>query len=351
MPRDNIRLSIIIPIYNAAPFVQRCILSIEKQDISKDEYEIICINDGSTDNSGSILKKLKLEFDNIVLFEQENKGVSVARNKGIDLARGKYLMMIDADDFLKPHVLNSRLDLMEQNDLDVGYCTLTVLDEDLKDVFRYDPEYDPNNIQSGIDYEIKHERGNSEVRDANRSVAIFFKKSFLDKHQLRYIEGIVYLEDGEFMARVNCLANRVVFINGVFYLRTTIEGSATQSKLALSQRARQGFLKAASNLMQFKQNYCTHQKEKDYLNQHIIHLTIMYLVTLRRLSYLKQYSQLKRALKSNGLWKLETVGCTRYYKRIGNYYNHSIHLFYVYWLMRIIYKSLKIRVERLVNRP
>ena len=88
-------LSIIIPIYNVAPYVERCIRSLEDQDIPKDDYEIICINDGSPDNCREIVEQLQQEFSNIILINQENQGVSMARNNGIDLSEGKYLLFVD----------------------------------------------------------------------------------------------------------------------------------------------------------------------------------------------------------------------------------------------------------------
>ena len=78
------QLSIIIPMYNVAPYVERCIRSLEDQDIPRNEYELICINDGSPDNCREIVEQLQLEFSNIVLINQINQGVSVARNNGID---------------------------------------------------------------------------------------------------------------------------------------------------------------------------------------------------------------------------------------------------------------------------
>ena len=85
---SNLQLSIILPIYNVAPYVEKCIRSLEDQDIPKDTYEIICVNDGSPDNSQQIVEKLQQEFSNIILINQKNQGVSVARNVGIEKARG-----------------------------------------------------------------------------------------------------------------------------------------------------------------------------------------------------------------------------------------------------------------------
>lgn len=99
------KLSIIVPVYNAEEYIEGCVNSLLKQDLSEQEYEIILINDGSTDNSPKLAQKLKEQNNNIVLLSQENKGQSVARNKGMDIAKGKYIMFVDADDKLYPNVI------------------------------------------------------------------------------------------------------------------------------------------------------------------------------------------------------------------------------------------------------
>jgi glycosyltransferase involved in cell wall biosynthesis len=341
------RLSIIVPIYNVELYVERCLRSLENQDILKDDYEIICINDGSSDASRSVVIRLQKEFSNISLLDQENYGVSIARNNGINRAQGNYIMMVDADDYLEPNVLNNKLGIMDKFDLDIGFCGYTILNDALNVEYCYDPLFNAINVLSGIEYEYAYERSQSEIREPHRSWAIFLKSRFLNLNNLRYLVGVPYLEDGEFMARVTCLAKRARFINGLFYLKTTRSGSATISTLFHSEKARNGFLKAANHLLQFKNKSSLNVEQKVFMNLPIIHFTVMYLISYEKVDYLKHYTELYNSLKKGPLNKLDTEGCTNFYRKLGSYYNFSILGFYLYWMFHRLSKSLKIRYKKI----
>ena len=344
------RLSLLIPMYNVEPYVERCLRSLEDQDIPRNEYEIICINDGSPDDCRGVVERLQREYDNILLIDQENQGVSRARNNGMDMASGKYLFMVDPDDYLLPNVLKERLDIMEKNDLDVGSAGYVILDEDLKEEYRYDPVFDSNKVISGIDlYRLKSDQSAVDLEDPHRSVSYFFKTGFLNSNNIRYLTDVPFLEDGELMARILCLAKRTAVLNGPVYMRTTRPGSATHSKLFNSERARTGFLKAANNLHQFKQNDCKNEVQAEFINQFIVHFTIISIASIEFREYLRQYSSLHQALKKGPLRKLETKGISDRYARWGKAYNISIHCFYLYWFFDRLRMSLRWRMKKLFS--
>ena len=108
----KVDLSIIIPIYNASLLINRCLDSIFHQT-TQYFYEVILIDDGSTDNSVDIIKARKEE--NIILFQQQNAGPSVARNKGVELAHGKYVTFIDADDYWEDGYIDSLARFLEKH--------------------------------------------------------------------------------------------------------------------------------------------------------------------------------------------------------------------------------------------
>ena len=95
-----VKISVIIPVYNIGKFLSKCLDSCIRQTLY--DVEFICINDGSTDNSGEILKSYAKIDPRFRIIEQENQGVSAARNVGIDKAAGEWIMFLDSDDFLEP---------------------------------------------------------------------------------------------------------------------------------------------------------------------------------------------------------------------------------------------------------
>lgn len=107
-------LSLIVPVYNAERYIAQCLDSLLNQDLSARDYEIICVNDGSKDNSLSVLEHYAGVHSNIRIVNKENGGVTTARNAGLEAARGDFIWFIDADDLVKENIL-ARLKAMVPN--------------------------------------------------------------------------------------------------------------------------------------------------------------------------------------------------------------------------------------------
>lgn len=113
-------ISIIIPVYNAEKYINRCIKSIVNQ--SYQELEIIVVNDGSTDDSLSICATLAMQDNRIKVISQDNGGVSKARNTGLRLAKGEYVMFLDSDDYMLPGMCKTMLDVLHSKQVDCVIC-------------------------------------------------------------------------------------------------------------------------------------------------------------------------------------------------------------------------------------
>nr|WP_299341993.1 glycosyltransferase family 2 protein [Allomuricauda sp.] len=110
------KISFVIPAYNAEKFIRKCVESITSQGVSEENYEVIVVNDGSKDQTESICKELAKEYRSFRFFSNENHGPGYTRNYGIRNAKGKYIWCIDADDYLSPHILESVLQELSSND-------------------------------------------------------------------------------------------------------------------------------------------------------------------------------------------------------------------------------------------
>ena len=98
-------LSFIVPVYNVEKYLEECLDSLLDQDIEKSDYEIICVNDGSTDGSLAILREYEAKYANIRVIDKKNGGVSSVRNAGIEAAKGDYVWMVDSDDLIAHYFL------------------------------------------------------------------------------------------------------------------------------------------------------------------------------------------------------------------------------------------------------
>lgn len=113
-------ISVIVPVYNSGPYLKQCLNSILEQSCK--DIEVICVNDGSSDDSQQILTEAAQQDVRIKILSQRNSGVSSARNAGLNIARGKYITFVDSDDELEPDMYEVLLNLAEKYHADVAHC-------------------------------------------------------------------------------------------------------------------------------------------------------------------------------------------------------------------------------------
>lgn len=210
-------ISIIVPCYNVGKYAKRCISSIMEQ--SYEDIEIITVNDGSKDDTLSILESLASKDNRIHIINKENAGVSAARNSGLEVATGEYVVFVDGDDYLAPDYVEYMLSLAKRSDAD--FCMS-------KNCFYRDtePQVEHDNIQ------IMTPAQATALLISPRVIVgcwnKMFKRSFLNKFRLSFSTSLFYGEGLNFIIKASQLANNVAAgERKVYYYRRNNEASAT----------------------------------------------------------------------------------------------------------------------------
>ncbi len=199
------KLSIIVPCYNVENHIIRCLNSLVNQNLNPEDFEIIVIDDGSSDNSIALVKEFIIKNENTVLYIQENKGLGAVRNRGIKLAKGDYIYFIDSDDYLANNTMSIILDHSIKNDVEIlGFQTILTEDLYLSES-KTDNLFDEINISTGIEFMLKSK--------LHRSEAWWYilKRKFLVTTGYTFEEG-KFMEDIVFTFRILTDAKRFSFL-------------------------------------------------------------------------------------------------------------------------------------------
>lgn len=217
------KISIIIPVYNGSEYIERCILSCETQNLDKNEFEIIVVNDGSTDNTLHIISSLCSSFKNIKIINVTNQGQSVARNIAIQYAEAEYMWFVDADDCISYNCLSKIYEILKSNDLD-ALCVY----KDANVSF----------IKDAVDTSIRSsEIVNGEIYLTNYTPVTLapwgyvFSKEFWNSHDFMFIPGIYY-EDAQLIPIVLSYVTKICVIDScAYYNYITRNGSTMLSPI------------------------------------------------------------------------------------------------------------------------
>ncbi len=224
-------LSIIVPFYNVEKYISKCLDSLLDQNFN--DYEIICINDCSPDNSREIVLEYSAKHKNIKLIEHKtNKKVGGARNTGLMQAKGKYIWFVDSDDYIEPNSLNQLVNTCTTNDLDVlAFNIKTVTDDGSiiqnENAFK---KYQTETLNGSIflDYTF----GNQLIFNLGYPYRAIFQKKHLININATFPENISYGEETTYMARCIVHAKRVMSFSDAFYCYRQNPSSIT-SKLEI----------------------------------------------------------------------------------------------------------------------
>lgn len=237
-----LKLSIVIPVYNVEQYVGRCLESCLDQDLPKDEYEIIVVNDGTKDNSVQVIEKYITPENNVTLVHRENGGLSAARNTGLKHAQGEYVWFVDSDDTITPGSLKAIVEGCTNNIDMLGIQYRLVYDDVSKN----------KTICSAIVNGIKD--GRYVTKYGHLAIPVQFciyRHEFLIKNNLLFAEGKVH-EDSEFKPRAIYLAGRIATIDYVCY--NYYKGNSDSITANYSYRNVDGYMFAAESINRFCAN-------------------------------------------------------------------------------------------------
>lgn len=183
---DECMFSVIVPAYNAQDYIKRCVDSVFNGIGDQTEYELLVVDDGSSDKTGALLDELEALHEKMYVTHTDNQGVSHARNTALEKAVGKYIIFLDADDYLLEGWFAKALTLAE-NDADFTVVDFVKGYEDGKEkIIRYEPEGDL--------YEWCREKFLTSVQ-MNPVWSRLYKRELIEKHRIRFDESVDYGED------------------------------------------------------------------------------------------------------------------------------------------------------------
>lgn len=305
-----VKVSVIIPVYNAEKHLKECIDSLVSQTLP--ELEFIFVNDGSVDASAQLIASYQAADSRIVLLNQENQGVSVARNKGIAIAQGDYIGFVDADDTVALDFFEQHYTLAVQQQVDIVISNFMKEQGGhiihVKSTVSSEKVLDKNDITTDL---LPVFFQNSSLNNCWNKL---FSKKLLREFDIKFPVGVALGEDGIFNVLAFSNANSVYFTNYSGYLYKEVDGSATRDLV------KKNYFKRALEVYNFdystilKSNY-NHEKLEEWrsirLVENVLSFTNLYLEPnpsvslLFGLRYVKQ--MIYHPIVENSIQKYENI--------------------------------------------
>ena len=217
-------LSVIIPVYNVEEYLEQCLDSVINQNLR--DIEIICVNDGSTDNSLNILEKFASKDKRVRIISKKNGGQASARNLGIRVANGEYIAFVDSDDFIKEDMFSKLYDAAENNDLDLAMCKVSLYDN-ISGKIDNNAWYYKLGVFENFNKKIFNHIDTYEFT-CNISVTPYnkiYKSSLLKENDIQFPEGLIF-EDEKFFYDVYLRAKKISVVDDfLYYYRVNRKGS------------------------------------------------------------------------------------------------------------------------------
>jgi len=314
MLNKDIFISIVIPIYNAESYLEECLQSILNQTIINN-IELICVNDGSSDNSLDILNIYKTKFPNMVILNQENAGSAIARNNGFQIAKGEFIYFVDNDDYLAtPTCLQELYNIAKKDSLDIlNFNHLIFKNNSLHKVAI---TRDNGTIYTGKEYLASSKKGNI----TNTPWDKLLKRSYLKDINFYYTKGVTS-DDAEALFRLFYDAAKVSFIDNFAYVyRRRPDSVMTGEKT-------EKYVLSAKKILETYTNYYnkeTNKGIKRFLKSLIFNRLLSYYeLIFQNKEFFNKYKDNYESYKEKYLNKLEIFFMNNEEKYLNKYKNST----------------------------
>lgn len=311
-------ISIIIPVYNVEEYLSECIDSMVKQPLN--DYEVILVDDGSTDGSPAICDDYARRFSQIIVIHKDNGGVSSARNTALDVAKGEWIWFVDADDMImNGHILETLLET--KADLIMFGCQ-ELLDNKIAGTMTYDDCKDMTKdrfLESHVSYFVWN---------------MLFKRDVIEKYHLRFTEGVRMGEDLEFQYKYLIHSQHPISISTPLYIYRKRQGSAVNNSNSRNHAVTDSLI-ILKNLLDYIQDYSV--KETAWINLRLQGLMKSLLYSAyhagKELSHRKIQKDVRDAMQS--------------YKKIGFHTFDTLKMrlaycsVYLYYTLNFVYLKIK----------
>ncbi len=318
------KFSIIIPVYNVEPYLRDCLNSIVAQ--SYHDYEVICVNDGSTDGSLAILLEYESKYANIVVIDSLNGGTASARNKGLEVAQGDYIWFVDSDDWIEKDALQLLNDKLTDKTLDV-LCFNGKLKYEEDGRIEQDSGFEEN-LLSGWEYYNKY----ALIKRKFHFVCVvlrLYRREFLIQNGLYFKNGVSF-EDNLWIPVVFYYAQTIRSISAVLYTYRIRQGSKMHT---VNEKALIGLIDVANELSRFF--IPLKEIDKSVIYREIAGKYFLCIILSTENRYGLKYIQLKSLIN----WEnLHTVCKYPRHKRMFLFLRLNIYLFKVYILVEGVIK-------------
>ncbi|MDC2864547.1 glycosyltransferase [Bacillus sp. BP-3] len=321
----SIKVSVIIPVYNAGKYITQCVESLLNQTL--EQCEFIFINDGSTDNSREIIEGYKELDRRIILINQENQGVSIARNKGLSVATGEYVGFVDADDYIEGKMYEILYNSAKQDDCDVVISNINGEMEGHKVAIRYPFPVDTvlkkeYIYQELLPYFLKTDHLNTAVNK-------IYKNKIMNENDVKFPEKVTLGEDGMFNIEFFSNATSMKYINYAGYHYREVTGSATRNIVE------KDYFKRAVEVynMDLPQIYTdkvdkvmVHQLKSIKFINNVMSYIYIYFTPSKDVSFSMRYKYVKNMIQNKYVREALSIYCSENYSKLGRYEKAVINM-------------------------